>query len=183
MSVHQWVQAMELMQLELAHKAAYLDDQSSCHQPQSNSGRIRAVPKVLVLDEDADTADTLAMLFEMFGCQVRATYDWKDVERIAAEFHPDLMIIELGRPQACVLETIRCIRVAAGTQTLRVAAHSAWTHEKARAWAWEVGCDDFLLKPVEASVLRQLLEDLPIAEMDSCPVYTSHPLAKMMPDR
>jgi CheY-like chemotaxis protein len=158
---------MEMMQLEPARESAYRGDKAACCHPQPNAVQRRAVPRVLVVDRDADTADTLAMLFEMFGCQVRATYDWKDVESLATLFQPDLMIVDLGHPQACVPDAIRRIRDAAGTQTVRIAAHSAWTHEKARFWAWEVGCDEYLVKPVEASVLRRLLEELPMAEPDT----------------
>ena len=172
---------MELMQLELAHEGAYRLDRPACRQPLSNAGSLRTTPRVLVVDEDADTADTLAMLFELFGCQVRSTCDWNDVERIAAVFQPDLMIVELGHPQALVLEAVRCIRDAAGTKTVRVVAHSAWTHEKARFWACEVGCDDYLVKPVEADVLRRLLEDLPIAAHDAVPAYALHSLADLVP--
>jgi CheY-like chemotaxis protein len=115
------------------------------------------VRRVLVVDDDADTVDSLAMLFELLGCEVRTARDAKQAEAEANEFHPHLLLVDLGLPRVNGLEVVRRIRGAVGGRAVRIAAHTGWAHEAAREAARAAGCDEYPVKPVSMAVLRELV--------------------------
>lgn len=120
----------------------------------------RPARRVLVVDDDADTVDSLAQLLELLGCQARTAADGLQAVEVAEVFLPDLILMDLSMSRMGGLAAVRRIRATDGGRSIRIAAHTGWTNQETHAR--EAGCDDYLVKPVELGALQQLLDELPV---------------------
>ncbi len=114
--------------------------------------------RILVVDDNRDAADTLAMLLEFLHYDVRTAYDGQEAVNTAAGFHPHLVILDINMP---VMDGYQAARLLRGNkESPRVvlvaltAAESPESRDKARA----AGFDIHLRKPVDGGELSGLLE-------------------------
>jgi PAS domain S-box-containing protein len=115
--------------------------------------------RVLVVDDNEDAADSLAILLRLAGQNVRAAYDGPTALRLAEEFRPDLALIDIGMPGMDGHEVARKLRATFAPDRLTLIALTGWGHEDDRRRSREAGFDHHLVKPVEPNVLKQLLTD------------------------
>ena len=115
------------------------------------------VLRVLVVDDNADAADSLAMLLQVRGEEVRVAYDGE--EALAAEdgFKPDVVLLDIGMPKLSGYEVARRIRDRRGPGVLIVAI-TGWGQEEDRLRAREAGFDHHFTKPVDYAVLLDLID-------------------------
>src|ERR1043166_6977450 len=87
--------------------------------------------RILVVDDNADAADSLAMLFEARGDHVRTAYD--GVEALEAEdlFRPDTILLDIGMPRLSGYDVARRVRELRGGAVLIVAI-TGWGQEQDR---------------------------------------------------
>ena len=116
--------------------------------------------RVLVADDNIDAADTVVMLLEALGCEVRAVYDGASAVREAQAFQPDLVLLDLGMPGVSGHTACRQIRAESWGASLVIAALTGWGQEDDRRQTASAGFDHHLIKPVEPDVLIQLVRDL-----------------------
>jgi CheY-like chemotaxis protein len=114
-------------------------------------------PRVLVVDDDADTADSLVLLLTLWGCRAAAAYDGRTGAGQALASRPDVVVLDLGLPGLDGYEVARRLRVAPGLEKVRLIAVSGFGGDEDRARSREAGFDYHLLKPVEPDVLRDLV--------------------------
>ena len=114
-------------------------------------------PRVLVVDDDADTADSLVLLLTLWGCRAAAAYDGRAAAGAALATRPDVVVLDLGLPGLDGYEVARRLRVAPGLEKVRLIAVSGFGREEDRERSRAAGFDHHLLKPVEPDVLRDLL--------------------------
>ena len=113
--------------------------------------------KILVADDDQDSAESLAMLFQMMGHEVRSALNGVEAIALAADFQPDLIVLDIGMPGLDGYEVCRRIRQQPGAHTIVIAALTGWTRDEDRDRSQEAGFDYHLVKPVEPDVLVQLV--------------------------
>lgn len=116
--------------------------------------------RVLVVDDNEDAAISLAMVLEMLGHQTRVAHDGLAGVEAAAEFRPQLVLLDIGLPKLGGYDVARRIREAPWGKELTLAAVTGWSQETDRDRAEEAGFDRHLTKPVKLETLKDLLENL-----------------------
>jgi PAS domain S-box-containing protein len=119
----------------------------------------RAVPRrqVLVVDDNVDAADSLAMLLRLEGQDVRAAHDGRQALALAGEFRPELVFLDIGMPGMDGYEVCRRLRQQPGLEGALVVALTGWGQDEDRRRSRDAGFDLHFVKPVEPGALRQLL--------------------------
>ena len=113
--------------------------------------------RVLVVDDNADSAQSLALILSLAGHDVRAALDGAQAKRVAAEFQPDLVLLDIGMPGEDGYAVARWMRKEAGLDA-RLVAVTGYGQEEDRQHAFEAGFDDHMVKPVDAGALNALIE-------------------------
>jgi two-component system CheB/CheR fusion protein len=120
--------------------------------PASNDNR-----RVLVVDDNVDAADSLGMLLQVRGDDVRIAYDGAEALEAERAFHPDVVLLDIGMPKMSGYEVATRIRAARGGGVLIVAI-TGWGQEQDRARAREAGFDHHFTKPVDFEALLGVIE-------------------------
>ena len=123
--------------------------------------------RVLVVDDNHDAADLLALSLSRSGHEVRVAYDGEQALETAEAFRPDLVLLDIGMPRLDGIEVCRRIRARDWGAKTCVVALSGWGQEKDRRETRAAGFDEHLIKPVDAPALRSVLGDLPRSQDDN----------------
>jgi DNA-binding response OmpR family regulator len=113
--------------------------------------------RVLVVDDNADAADSLAMLLQVHGDEVRVAYDGEEALFAEQEFKPDVLLLDIGMPKLSGYDVARRVRDARGSEVLIVAI-TGWGQEEDRQRARDAGFDHHFTKPVDYAVLLDLID-------------------------
>ncbi|PWF43084.1 hybrid sensor histidine kinase/response regulator [Massilia glaciei] len=113
-------------------------------------------PRVLVVDDNRDAADSLQFMFEMEHCDVDTAYDGHAAVRAVELSMPDMIVMDLGMPSMHGYEAARRIRRHPGSQAVLMIALTGWGQSDARQRTIEAGFDHHLVKPVNFDEIRQL---------------------------
>lgn len=114
--------------------------------------------RVLVADDVKDSADALASLLESKGHEVRIAYDGEAAVEAAREFHPDVIVLDIGMPTLNGYEAARRIRKGGnGGKPPVLIALTGWGHEADRVLTKEAGFDHHLVKPIEPAAITRLV--------------------------
>ncbi|HLZ46961.1 MAG TPA: ATP-binding protein [Gemmatimonadales bacterium] len=119
--------------------------------------------KVLVVDDNLDSADSLAMLLRMMGHDVQTSNDGEDALREAAAFQPHVAILDIGLPKMNGYDLAREIRAQPWAREIVLVALTGWGQDQHRRRSAESGFNHHLTKPLDLNVLQQIL-----AEADTC---------------
>jgi two-component system, OmpR family, response regulator MprA len=106
--------------------------------------------RVLVVEDDADIADVLRRSLRQEGYSVRTAVDGVEALTLAADFMPDLVVLDLGLPRLDGMEVVRRLRVEGDVPILILTAR-AETND--RVEGLDRGADDYLVKPFERQEL------------------------------
>ncbi|SAL12520.1 PAS domain-containing hybrid sensor histidine kinase/response regulator [Caballeronia telluris] len=115
--------------------------------------------RVLVIDDNRDSADSLAMLIGMKGHESRAAYDGASGLTVAREFLPDLVLVDLAMPDMDGFTVLRALRANAAFARTVTAAMTGFGQNQDRERSIGEGFDAHLVKPVEMVLLDALLAD------------------------
>jgi CheY-like chemotaxis protein len=128
-------------------------------------GEPTAVPahrRILVADDNTDSAESLALLLTLRGSEVRTAHDgWEAVEAAAA-FGPDIILLDIGMPRLNGYEAARKIREQGRGERVVLIALTGWGQDEDRQRSTDAGFDFHLVKPVDFAALEQLLASLEI---------------------
>jgi PAS domain S-box-containing protein len=113
--------------------------------------------KILVVDDNQDAANTLAMLLSLAGHDVRTAHSGHAALKLANEFDPDFALLDIGMPDLSGYEVARQLRLT-GTRA-RLIALTGWGQEEDKRRALEAGFDHHLTKPVDPRQLDALLSE------------------------
>jgi PAS domain S-box-containing protein len=122
--------------------------------------RANAAParlKVLIADDNADAADTLAVLIGMYGHEVRVAHGGRPAVSILQTFRPDVAFVDIGMPDLNGYEVARAVRRDASTQGMHLVAITGWGQEEDKRRASAAGFDDHLTKPVDPDRVAEVL--------------------------
>ena len=112
--------------------------------------------RVLVVDDNRDAADTLAMMIEMLGHDVRRLYDPHEVVAAVAAFQPELLFLDVGMPGMSGYELARTLREAEGGEARVIVAVTGWGQPEDRRMTHAAGFDQHLVKPPEFETIQRL---------------------------
>jgi PAS domain S-box-containing protein len=116
--------------------------------------------RVLVVDDNVDAADSLAMLLRMSGHVVRVAYSGRTALEAAMDAHPNIVLLDIGLPQMDGYEVARRLRQQAQLKDIRLVAMTGYGLDTDRQRSQEAGFDAHMVKPVELQKLEELLTTL-----------------------
>ncbi|WP_308602408.1 ATP-binding protein [Massilia sp. Dwa41.01b] len=127
-----------------------------CAAPAEDSGAL-APRRILVVDDNADAAQTLAMFMELHGCTARAVHSAQDALMALDEFAPEVALFDIGLPDMNGYELARKARALPRGAGMLLIAATGWGQEADKRLAVEAGFDHHLTKPIDFDKLRSLL--------------------------
>jgi two-component system, chemotaxis family, CheB/CheR fusion protein len=130
--------------------------------------RPRDVPRVecrvLIIDDNNDAANTMAMLVEELGASTRVAHDATSGLQALDESVPDVVFLDIGMPGIDGYETCRQMRRRASNKTPVIIAVTGWGQPQDKQRALDAGFDAHLTKPVELDALARILTCSPPSE-------------------
>jgi CheY-like chemotaxis protein len=115
--------------------------------------------RILVVDDNRDSAMSLAMLLRLIGNDVQTAHDGLDAVRKAESFRPELILLDIGLPKLNGYAACGQIRSQSWGQDMVIVALTGWGQEEDRRKSKEAGFDKHLVKPVAHAALVQLLAE------------------------
>jgi CheY-like chemotaxis protein len=115
-------------------------------------------PRVLVVDDYRDGADSLVLMLRALGAEAQAAYDGDVALRLAEAFQPNLVLLDLGLPGGATGVDVGRAILAQARVTPRVVAVSGSSHQEARQACRDAGFTGFLVKPVALEAITALLD-------------------------
>ncbi len=117
--------------------------------------------RILVADDNVDAAESLAMLLTLQGNEVRTAHDGARALAAAAEFRPQVVLLDIGMPKLNGYEVCRRIRALPWGKEPYVVALTGWGQDDDKRRSQEAGFDRHLVKPVDPEALARFFEKLP----------------------
>ncbi len=116
--------------------------------------------RILVVDDNKDSADSLGLLMKLLGNEVRVVNDGLEAVDVANEFEPRVVLLDIGLPTLNGYEAAKKIRQQPwGNQAVLIAV-TGWGESVDRQRSKKAGFDHHLVKPVDPDVLTHLLTSL-----------------------
>jgi CheY-like chemotaxis protein len=115
--------------------------------------------RVLVVDDNEDTALSFAFLLRTWGHEVRVVHDGPSAVEAARDFQPEAVLLDLGLPRLDGFEVARRLRLLPESGRTLIVASSGYSRDSDRQRASEVGIDFYLVKPYDPWQLEQLLAE------------------------
>jgi PAS domain S-box-containing protein len=114
--------------------------------------------RILVVDDNRDSALSLAMLLELHGNEVATAHDGLEAVELAERWRPEVILLDLGMPKLDGYGACRRIRERPWGRGLPIVALTGWGKEDDRSRTREAGFDAHLVKPVSADLLFKVLD-------------------------
>ena len=118
-----------------------------------------ASQRVLVVDDNKDAALALNVLLKSLGHETRVVHDGVQALKMAAEFQPDVVLLDIGMPGLNGYEVARRLRKLKTRHPLQIVAVSGWGQATDRQKSHEAGFDLHLVKPVDENELARIFAD------------------------
>ena len=119
--------------------------------PRAHHGR------VLVVDDNVDAATTLAEAVGLDGHEVRVAHDGPSALRVAREFSPDVILLDIGLPAMDGYEVVRRLRELPQARGALIVALTGFGQQSDRQRALAAGFDEHLVKPVDLDTVTAVL--------------------------
>jgi len=113
--------------------------------------------RVLVVDDNVDSAESLSQCLRMFGYQTLTAHDGVAAVRSAESYFPDVALLDIGLPLMSGYEAAKRIRSLPGNERLLLLALSGWGQEEDRRKSRAAGFDHHFVKPVDIEALTNVL--------------------------
>jgi PAS domain S-box-containing protein len=136
--------------------------------------------RVLIADDNQDAAETLGMLLEIEGHQVRVVHDGRSAVAAFTEFEPEVALLDIGMPQLNGYEVARYVRENLQARTVTLIALTGWGQVRDKELALAAGFNHHFTKPVEPAQICEILRSLagtttPAPEGESAPAPAAAP--------
>lgn len=113
--------------------------------------------RILVVDDNKDSAMTLGMMLKLMGNETHTAYDGLAAVEAAEKFRPDFILLDIGLPKLNGYEACRRIREQSWSNGIVIVALTGWGQDEDRRRSKEAGFDHHLVKPLEIDTLETLL--------------------------
>jgi len=115
--------------------------------------------RILVVDDSDAMVDTLSIMMRLLGNEVRSATNGREAIDVAAEFRPDIVLMDLGMPVMTGYEAARRIREQPWGADMKLIALTGWGQDEHKQRTLDAGFDKHLVKPVLPSDLERLFTD------------------------
>jgi CheY-like chemotaxis protein len=112
---------------------------------------------VLVVDDNRDSTDSMAMFVSLMGHETRGVYGGQIAIELAQTFVPDLILLDLAMPDMDGFEVLERLRKSPTFNHTTIVAMTGYGGDEARHRSLKAGFDDHLTKPVNPALLQKLL--------------------------
>lgn len=119
--------------------------------------------RILVADDNRDSAKSLAMMLRALGNEVSIAHDGQEAVDLVASHRPEVAVLDIGMPKLNGYDAARQIRQQSWGEEVVLIALTGWGQEEDKRRSKEAGFDHHLVKPVELATLKQVLEPAPVA--------------------
>ena len=113
--------------------------------------------RVLVVEDNVDAAETLQMLLSLSGYEARTAYDGASAVKLARQFRPQAVFLDIGLPGKNGYDVARELRALPDTKGALLIALTGYDNDEDRERAASAGFDGYQVKPVAPDVLEALL--------------------------
>jgi CheY-like chemotaxis protein len=114
-------------------------------------------PRILVVDDSKDGADSLSVVLQMLGADTRVAYDGTAALELIGTFKPSVVLLDIGMPDMDGHTVARRIRADADNSAIKLIALTGWGTDAERRRSGEAGFDEHWVKPVEPDRLKTLV--------------------------
>lgn len=139
-----------------------LEDAAPANSPSNHEPPVTTTPKaqrkVLIVDDNHDAARLLSLIVKMLGNEIRLAGNGEEAIQVAAEFNPEVILMDIGMPRMNGYEAARRIRQEPWGQSMMLVALTGWGQDEDKQRTREAGFDFHLVKPAEPAELQRLLE-------------------------
>jgi CheY-like chemotaxis protein len=125
--------------------------------------------RVLVVDDNVDSAASLSLLLRHTGHETHVAYDGSDALAAAEKLRPDVALLDIGMPDMNGYEVARRIRQEAWGVQMTLVAVTGWGQDDDKRRAQEAGFDYHLTKPLDYAVLRMILASPGVSDRHFAP--------------
>jgi len=113
--------------------------------------------RILVVDDNLDSAESMAMMLKLSGHEVATAHDGLEGLKLAQEFQPDVVLLDIGMPKLDGYEAARSIRQQSWGRDMMLVALTGWGQAEDKRRSHEAGFDAHLVKPVDFDALETLV--------------------------
>jgi PAS domain S-box-containing protein len=128
-------------------------------EPLIPSQTASAVQRVLVADDSVDSAESLALLLTLQGYEVRTAHEGGEALKVASQFSPDVVLLDIGMPVMNGYDVAMKIREQPWGKNMLLIAQTGWGEDRDRHRSKEAGFDAHLTKPLDYTELAKILSD------------------------
>ncbi len=115
--------------------------------------------RVLVVDDNRDAADSVALLLSFAGHLVEVAYDGEEALVRTRDFQPHVMLLDIGMPGMNGYDVCRGVRQQKDGHRVRIVALTGWGNEDDRKRSLDAGFDAHLVKPVDEATLMAIITE------------------------
>ncbi len=116
--------------------------------------------RVLVVDDNEDSAETLGLLLRMRGHQTRLAFNGQEALATARHFQPNLILLDIGLPDMDGYTVCRKLRELDALQDTTLVAQTGWGQVSDKRLAQEAGFHHHLTKPVQLTQIQDILREM-----------------------
>ena len=137
-------------------------------EPVADEERPTVRRRILVVDDNLDSAESMAMMLTLSGHEVATAHDGMEAVELAREFQPEVAFLDLGMPKLDGYEAARSIRQESWGKQIVLVALTGWGQQEDKRRSREAGFDAHLVKPIDFGALEDL-----VAGMNGTPKKSS----------
>jgi CheY-like chemotaxis protein len=116
--------------------------------------------RILIVDDNRDSAQTMAALLQAWGHEVQTAYDGPAAVSAADDFRPEAIFLDLGLPGMNGYDVAKHLRAAAELAPAMLVAFTGYGQDEDRRRVLDAGFDHHLLKPVDPALLEKIIDTL-----------------------
>jgi CheY-like chemotaxis protein len=116
--------------------------------------------RILVVDDNKIAAEMLRRLLELLENEVREAHSGEEAIYVAAEFRPQLVLMDIGMPGMNGITAVRKIREEPWSESMKLVALTGWGQEEFLRECREAGFDQCIVKPIDLAGLKAIVGSL-----------------------
>jgi CheY-like chemotaxis protein len=142
---------------EFVVRLPVLIDQQEPFEPNGHEQTVTPTRRILVVDDNQDSAESLATLLRLSGNETYIAHDGLAAVEAAGTFRPDVVLLDIGMPRLNGRDAAKRIRDQPWGKNMVLVAITGWGQDEDRRKSKEAGFDIHMVKPVDLGLLMKLL--------------------------